>query len=495
MKKIQHTLDSGTRIGSYEIKHVLGIGGFGITYKGYDHTLECDVAIKEYLPGEYAARSSDRITVTPKSSEDRPVYSRGLEQFLREARTLAKFKTPNVVRVNRYLETNGTAYIVMDYEDGQPLSRRLKYQHSLDEKTILGILIPILNGLQVIHDKRVLHRDIKPGNIYLRKSGAPVLLDFGAARQAMQGDEQGKTRTVTHGFSPFEQYDSRGAQGPWTDLYGVGATIYQCITGKAPASAPDRIAAIGEPDGVDPVHNLHNITNSRYSVQLLEAVDWMLKLSPEERPQSADEVLAHLPAANPQSPSKIEQKTTESASGPQSTTVVDMDHGPTVMWTPELLLEAEINLAKYMGPLAKVLVPQAAYKANSLDEFFGILGDTISSKSVRERFLKTMKTKAKKLMPNPLIPSTATKDSRPTSSENISADEPISLASGDPWNRQFVQETENALAEFVGPLAHMMVQKAIKQTANKRQLYQILANDIPNAAERKQFIGSIQKKR
>jgi len=491
LKKPQHTLDGGTRIGSFEINHVLGIGGFGITYKGYDHTLECDVAIKEYLPEDFASRNSDKITVMPLSDNDRPVYNRGLEQFLQEARTLAKFKAPNIVRVNRYIETNGTAYIIMDYEDGEPLSRYLKSRKTLTEKRIREILIPVLKGLKIIHNKNVLHRDIKPGNIYLRKSGEPVLLDFGAARQAIQQDEQNKTETVTPGYAPFEQYSTRGSQGPWTDLYSLGATIYHCITGKAPVPAPDRIAALNS-QTPDPVLNLQNITNSLYSVELLDIVNWLLKPLPQDRPQSADKVLAKIQTDAKNSTDAIqEEKAIEDIA---ATTMVSAIDKPVVMWTEELLRETEQTLATYMGPLAKILVPQAAYKASTLEEFLTTLANTISSHSVRQHFLKTMRARAPALMPEAISPDSLEDNPDPLAPDSELSENSISSISVKSWSPDFLQEIEDKLAIYVGPLAHMLVQKAAKRANNTQKLYKLLASDLPDDKQRKDFMSTVSRR-
>lgn len=272
---------------------MLGVGGFGITYKGYDHSLRCDVAIKEYLPNDLALRTSDGNTVAAKSTSDEKSYKYGLKRFLDEARTLAKFREPNIVRVTRFLECNGTAYLVMDYEDGQSLSQFLRNREALSEDQIRAIFIPILNSLRSVHAKDYLHRDIKPANIYLRKAGSPVLLDFGAARVALGGQTRTITGMVTPGYAPFEQYHTRVRQGPWTDLYAIGATIYRCITGNTPVDATERVAAIHEGEK-DPNIPASLICQGKYSQTLLSTVDWMLMPNAKDRPQNVRDVLVKL---------------------------------------------------------------------------------------------------------------------------------------------------------------------------------------------------------
>jgi len=226
------SLPKGALIGKYEITQVLGIGGFGITYKAWDRRLECNVAIKEYLPVEYAFRDPNTTDVQPHSNTTAKEYSVGLQRFLEEARTLAKFKDPNIVRVVDHIEANGTAYLVMDYEEGETLSNRLKREGTLSESALLAIILPILNGLRTLHSVSILHRDIKPGNIYLRLNGSPVLIDFGSAKQHQVEQTRSVTTMVTAGYAPYEQYSNRRKQGPYTDLYALGATMHRCINGN-----------------------------------------------------------------------------------------------------------------------------------------------------------------------------------------------------------------------------------------------------------------------
>ena len=302
MSQVYHgALPVGTRIESYEISSILGVGGFGITYKGYDHSLHCDVAIKEYLPSGLALRTTDGATVIAKSDQDKKYYEYGLKRFLEEARILAKFKERSIVRVSRFLESNGTAYLVMDYEDGESLAEHLQKCGVLSEAEILDIMLPVLEGLGAVHAKDFLHRDIKPGNIYLRKNGPPVLLDFGAARQALGEQTRALTGMVTPGYAPFEQYNSRSKQGPWTDLYSIGATMYHCLAGKPPAESPDRIAALQEQEA-DPMPAAVVAGQGRYRPEFLAVVDAMLAPLPKDRPQHIEQVLERLRALGKTAP-------------------------------------------------------------------------------------------------------------------------------------------------------------------------------------------------
>ena len=225
---------------TYQIHQVLGIGGFGITYKAIDRSLDCLVAIKEYFPTQLAVRAPNSQQVQPKTGSDKDTYDFGLQRFMDEARLLAKFTDSNIVRVRRYIEANGSAYIIMDYEEGLPLNHYLMRCATLNETEIKQVFQPILHGLHTVHAMDILHRDLKPPNIYLRTAGEPFLLDFSAARQAMNTQGRYVTNLGTHFYAPYEQFTATEPQGPWTDIYSLGATLYHCLTGHAPISALDR---------------------------------------------------------------------------------------------------------------------------------------------------------------------------------------------------------------------------------------------------------------
>ena len=227
----------------YLIGRTLGKpGGFGVTYLGLDLTLQVKVAIKEYCPRDLVGRDTSRRTLAPHSQEDGELFQVGKQAFLDEARTLAKFDHANVVRVRDFFEANGTAYLVMDYYEGESLLEYLTRQGGkLPWRTALDLMLPVLDGLREVHHQGFLHRDVKPHNIYLTSQGRPILLDFGSARQAMGERSRSMSVMLTEGYAPFEQYHRRGGQGPWTDIYGAAATLYLLVTGQTPPPAPERI--------------------------------------------------------------------------------------------------------------------------------------------------------------------------------------------------------------------------------------------------------------
>jgi TonB family protein len=294
----------GHRLQEYIIGRLLGHGGFGLTYLAQDTNLNSLVAIKEFLPQEFAVRNPDS-SVVPKSEFDADSYSWGLERFKEEARALARFKHPNIVRVSRLLEANGTAYMVMDFEPGLTLSQYLKRNGpTLEEGKLLGLFLPVLDGLEALHRLQLVHRDIKPSNIYVRAYGGPMLIDFGAVRQAIGAQSRSLTSLVTPGYAPIEQYSSDGRQGAWSDLYAVGATLYYCMFGHAPADAARRSAAISD-GSEDPYAAAAQRGAEQYSRQLLECVDWALQFRVRDRPQSAHEVRERL-RSSPVPPQVIE---------------------------------------------------------------------------------------------------------------------------------------------------------------------------------------------
>lgn len=239
-----HYLPPGTILaGKYLVGRGLGHGGFGTTYIARDQVLGIKLAIKEYLPQDCASRTPGSNMVTPFSGEGAKRFADGLESFLQEARTLARFDgSPNIVGVRDFFTENGTAYLVMNYLEGITLKQYLVRSGGkpVPFNKMLGILLPVMDALRTVHAAGLLHRDVSPDNIFLTTSGQVTLIDFGAARQSMNL-QQSMSVILKPGYAPEEQYRSRGHQGPWTDIYALGATMYRTLTGKIPPEALERL--------------------------------------------------------------------------------------------------------------------------------------------------------------------------------------------------------------------------------------------------------------
>lgn len=272
----EFSLPIGTLLADeYRIDGILGAGGFGITYRARDVKLDIDVAIKEYFPRDFASRSNT-VTVQPRGRSEVEQFKWGLSQFIDEARRLARLQHPNIVRCMRYFEGNDTGYFVMTFEEGQTLENRFPkppQQRELDE-----VLEPLLNALEALHAAGIYHRDISPDNILIRDDGSPVLIDFGASRQALARRTQTVAAIVKPGYSPIEQYDRETSQqGAWSDIYSLGATIYSVISGGPPPDALSRVRK-------DTYVPASETARGAYRSDFLAAVDWALQTDSENRP-------------------------------------------------------------------------------------------------------------------------------------------------------------------------------------------------------------------
>lgn len=279
-------LPNGSNLQEYTIERELGAGSFGVTYLAIDKDLNRYVAIKEYLPNEIAIRNDDQ-TVSPKSKGDHENFEYGLDRFIYEAQTLARFNHPNIVRITNFFEANNTAYIVMDYEEGEDLEAFINRKGILNSDEVLSIILPVLDGLRELHKQSYLHRDIKPSNIYMRFNEIPMLIDFGATRYSIGVKSKSLSIILTEGYAPKEQYSSRAKQEPYTDLYAVGAVMYKALTGKVPIAASTRSDAITD-DNPDPHVRLQDMDElSSINENLKKAIDWALEFKPKDRPKNA----------------------------------------------------------------------------------------------------------------------------------------------------------------------------------------------------------------
>jgi serine/threonine protein kinase len=283
------TLQQGEMLNWYRIERILGRGGFGVIYLATDTNLDYRVAIKEYIPGDIATRHTNSH-VHPITAEHGDIFRWGMERFIKEARNLVKFNHPNIVRVMSVFQQNSTAYMVMEFEEGEDLRSYFKNPDARSEHSLKKLILPIIEGLTEVHRLGFIHRDIKPANILVRKNGSPVLLDFGSARSASKFTQQSLTALVSVGYAPMEQYNTENddQQGPWTDIYALGGTLYYGICGKDPVESTQRGAAILN-GGKDPLIPASFLGEGKFSPEFLAAVDWALKFKIADRPQSLND--------------------------------------------------------------------------------------------------------------------------------------------------------------------------------------------------------------
>lgn len=284
-------LAMGSTLGEYRLDKILGVGGFGITYLATDTYLDKQVAIKEYLPGDWAVRDESSNIVVKTASLEKD-FSWGKQTFIDEAKLLGKMKHPNIVEVFRYFEALGTAYIVMELIEGGSLLDKIE-NNAITPKLLMKLADAIADGLSYVHSQTfssddpssiLIHRDISPDNILFRKDGTPVLIDFGAARQVIGLKSKAVSAIVKDGYAPVEQYGRASKlMGPWTDIYAFAAVMYECVSGVRPHTSTDRL--------LDDSHTklLKDIDTHQYNPALIQAIDAGMKVRPDERPRSVSE--------------------------------------------------------------------------------------------------------------------------------------------------------------------------------------------------------------
>ena len=271
-------LPEGARLQNYRIQRVLAIGGFSFVYLAHDEQ-DAPVAIKEYLPATLALRVNGAAQPQAEG-EDLARFRAGMKCFFEEAAAIAHLEHPNVVRVLDFFRANETVYLVMRYERGRSLHDHIKNRRGpVEEIWLRNTFAQLLDGLREVHARKLLHLDIKPANVYLRNDGAPVLIDFGAARQVLSAEGMKLPPLYTPGFAAPEMHARRELLGPWSDIYSIGATMYACLAAAAPQPADARLAK-------DLVVPARKAFAGKYATELLEIIDWCLELDHLRRPQS-----------------------------------------------------------------------------------------------------------------------------------------------------------------------------------------------------------------
>ena len=465
MPEAANALPKGYALHEYRIESVLGAGGFGLTYLATDSNLSLKVALKEYLPGDFAARGEDS-TVQPKPGDAQESFQWGLKRFMSEAKTLASFRHPNIVRVMRFFEANRTGYMVMEFVEGKGLPDWIGARRPLPQQTLLALAGSLLDGLEVIHKAGFLHRDIKPANIFMREDGSPVLLDFGSARE-LKGGNQELTAVVSPGYAPLEQYHTQGRQGPWSDLYAFGGVMYWMLTGNKPVEAAARVRQ----DVMVPAAKAAE--GRGYAAEFLEAIDWALKPNDEERPQSVAEFKSRLSGAQPAAhdrtvPAAALEKTVlapqPSSGGMTGLTGVVLDR--------DLVKKVEAEMARHIGPISAVVVRNAAKKALSIPALAEAVAGEIPDEKARAAFIRKFTTGESTTKPPSAAPQKASDATRAA---------PV-------FAPEALQRAETALAQYIGAIARVVVKRAAAKARDEGELYLLIADEIKDPAERKSFI-------
>jgi len=279
----KQALQRGYIVDHYRIEKMMSGGGFSFVYLAYHIRSKTKVVIKEYFPHDLVTRLPGG-RIKPKAPESITPFSLGMKRFFSEGMALSQLKHPHIVNVSNFFRSNGTVFMVMDYEQGSDLRDFIrKTKGRLGEDFLMSVFPPVLEGLRALHNASFLHLDIKPANILMRDSGVPLLLDFGAVQRVKPGTRFKGVQTLTHGYASPEQY-LEGFMGPWSDIYSLGMTMRICITGKTPPSSLER----RQKDTLVKVSKTHT---RKYSKGLLEAIDWATELDHRHRPQNADAML------------------------------------------------------------------------------------------------------------------------------------------------------------------------------------------------------------
>lgn len=471
-KDMFNALPRGFRLQEYALEGVLGAGGFGITYLAHDHNLDCKVAIKEYLPADQAGRNADQH-LEPNSPEAAETYRWGLARFLDEARALATFRHPHIVRVLRFFEAHSTAYMVMEFVSGEPLGHWIRRNRPVDEAAMLRIVRPVLDGLAVMHSAGFVHRDIKPSNIHMRSDNDPVLLDFGAARRVLSQDGRELTAIVTPGYAALEQYHSHGNQGPWTDIYSLAALMYGIITGRRPVEAPARARN-------DPLPKAVDVGDRKlYSEELLKAVDWALTPEEEKRPQSAQIFAQALPE-----PATARTLTPEERAEQTRLIQESEPDPPSELEDPTVISQIESALAGHIGPMAPFLVRRIAKNHRTIESLRSALASEITDEKSRLHFLKRTDSLRK------AIGTASHPTSRPTSAPVPSqpAAKSATAVPAATFDPDFLARVEVELAQHLGPLARILVKKASGKARDRAELFLLLSDNIADPEQRRTFV-------
>ena len=470
MSSTDSALPAGYILNEYRLESVLGAGGFGVTYLATDCNLDLKVALKEYLPIEFAARGADQ-SVTARSNADANSFDWGLRRFLDEARALASFRHPNIVRVMRFFEGNNTGYMVMEFVEGESLDNWINGRRPLPQQDLLDITGALLDGLSVMHKAGYLHRDIKPANIFIRADGSPVLIDFGSARSVQAG--RGLTAMMSPGYAPLEQYHAHGNQGPWSDLYALGGVMYWLVTGAKPVEAAARVRN----DIMTPASA--SLSQGVYSANVLHAIDWALRPDEDQRPQSTEAFMGRLGIATENHEwrrSQTKGAAPHAFDQPPTRTIASGGHPLTATshFDPDLIHRMETDVARILGPIAAVIVRKAARKSTTLAALCQTVAKEIEDEHARAAFIRKFAHDGR----------TSPRTHPPTQPRHTLAPQSVSSK----FAPDVLQRAEAELARHIGTIAGVVVRHAAAKARDESELYLLIADEIEDPAEKKNFV-------
>jgi serine/threonine protein kinase len=463
-----HALVPGYELLEYRIDALLASGSFGLTYLAHDMQMNARVAIREYLPIGIAARGRDSM-IEPLFPREGDLLRQAVVRFLEESRLFAAVRHPNVMRVSRLFEVNGTAYMVTDYETGTTLYDWRARAGCPSQNALSRILLPVLDGLQAMHEAGVLHRDLKPTRIRLRADGTPVILDFGAAHHVPTGRLRDATLQVTLGYAPLEVYYSGGKRGPWSDIYSLAGIAYWMISGERPQEAPERMLG-------DTMPKLASLPDAgQYTPDFLAALDWALELDADNRPREAKTFRRALAPGGMDVADVVRTMTSrEPRAAPTAQPAPSKPEPGEFVPDPELLASAQHELARRLGPIANVVVKNALNDASDWREFCDRAAAHIGDESARQSFLELFSGRDRPL-PDPGLGSPAP-----------AVVEPEPVAS---FDAELLAGLEAELATYLGAIAKIVIKRCASQARNKGELYEMIGVELEDPVRTRKFVA------
>ena len=481
-----HALAPGQELLEYRIDSLLASGPLGLTYVAHDTQMNARVAIREYLPINIAARGRDSA-IEPLFPREGDLLRQAVARFVEESRRLASVRHPNVLRVARLFEANGTAYMVTEYEASTTLFEWRARSGRPTQAALARILLPALDGLHAMHEAGVLHRDLKPTRIRLRADGSPVILDFGAAHHIPSGRLRDTTLQVTVGYAPIEAYYTAGKRGPWSDLYSFAAIAYWAITGERPQEAPERLLANVLPALVA------TQDVSQFTPDFLAALDWALELDPDQRPRDA-QILRRALAAGGMDVAEVARakagaSSTEAqpappaagATKPPAAGVIG-SASPDFVPDPERLTALRDELARQLGPIANVVVKKALNEATGWRDLCHRAAMQIAGDAARQSFLERFSGAERPATGAYGASSTAAAPAARSGPDPT----PASTAAFEP---QMLAGLEAELAVYLGAIAKIVVRRCAGRARDKGELYEMIAAELDDPPRGRRFVA------